>query len=56
MPEIVADSPDPSCYHLHSESKIRVSQGLDPDLFSSRAREVRGLLLGALCSPASGVL
>jgi hypothetical protein len=38
MPEIVADSPDPSCFLLHSEDGIQVSQPLKTDPFSPRAR------------------
>ena len=42
MPEIAADSPDPSCSHLHSEGEIHLSQplGIDPCLL--RAREGLG--------------
>jgi hypothetical protein len=42
MPEIVADSPEPSHSLLLSESGIQVSQSLGPDPFSSRARDARG--------------
>ena len=42
MPEIVADSPEPSCSLLLSESGIQESQSLGPDPFSSRARDTRG--------------
>jgi Family of unknown function (DUF5681) len=42
MPEIVADSPEPSCSLLLSESGIQESQSLGPDPFSSRARDARG--------------
>jgi hypothetical protein len=42
MPEIVADSPEPSCSLLLSERGIQVSQSLGPDPFSSRARDARG--------------
>jgi hypothetical protein len=42
MPEIVADSREPSCSLLLSESGIQESQSLGPDPFSSRARDARG--------------
>jgi len=42
MPDIVADSPEPSCSLLLSESGIQESQSLGPDPFPSRARETRG--------------
>jgi hypothetical protein len=41
MPEIVADPPDLSCYHLFSGSRIQEFQLLGPDPFSPRAREAR---------------
>jgi hypothetical protein len=40
MPEIVADSPDLSCFHLNSEDGIQESQPLGPDPFQARARGV----------------
>jgi len=40
MPETAADSPDPSCSHLHSEGEIQLSQSLGVDLCLPRAREV----------------
>src|SRR6516165_7183281 len=40
MPEIAADSPDPSCSHLHSEGEIQLSQSLGIDLRLPRARDV----------------
>jgi hypothetical protein len=42
MPEIVVESPAPSCCLLLSESEIGVSQRLGPDPFLPRAREARG--------------
>src|ERR1700751_3880365 len=42
MPEIVADSPEPSCSLLLSESGIQESQSLGPDPSSPRARDARG--------------
>jgi hypothetical protein len=42
MPEIVAESPAPSCCLLLSESEIEESQRLGPDPFLPRARETRG--------------
>jgi Family of unknown function (DUF5681) len=42
MPEIVADSPEPSCSVLLSESGIQESQSLGPDPFLSCARGARG--------------
>jgi hypothetical protein len=42
MPEIVADPPDPSCYHLFPGSRIQEFQPLGPDPFSPRARDARG--------------
>jgi hypothetical protein len=41
MPEIAADPPS-SCYHLFSGPGIQISQGLSPDLSSSRGRDERG--------------
>jgi hypothetical protein len=42
MPEIVADSPEPSCALLLSERGIQESQSLGPDPSSPRARDARG--------------
>jgi len=42
MPEIAADSPDPSCSLLLSVDRIQESQSLGTDLSSPRAREARG--------------
>jgi Family of unknown function (DUF5681) len=42
MPEIVADPPDPSCYHLFPGSRIEEFQLLGPDPFSPRGRDERG--------------
>jgi hypothetical protein len=42
MPDIIADPPDPSCYSPVPGTRIEESQSLDPDLFPSRARDVRG--------------
>ena len=42
MPEIVADPPDPSCYHLFPGSRIQGFQLLGPDPFSPRGRDARG--------------
>ena len=42
MPEIVADPPDPSCYHLFPGSRIQEFQLLGPDPFSPRRRDARG--------------
>jgi hypothetical protein len=42
MPEIVADPPDASCYHLFPGSRIQEFQLLAPDPFSSRGRDARG--------------
>ena len=42
MPEIVADPPDPSCYHLFPGSRIQEFQLLGPDPFSPRGRDARG--------------
>jgi hypothetical protein len=44
MPEIVADPPDPSCYHLFPGSRIQGFQLLGPDPFSPRGRDARGRL------------
>jgi hypothetical protein len=41
MPEIAADPPS-SCYHLFFGPGIQISQGLSPDLSSSRGRDERG--------------
>jgi Family of unknown function (DUF5681) len=42
MPDIVADSPEPSCSLLLSERGIQESQSLGPDPSSPRARDARG--------------
>jgi hypothetical protein len=42
MPEIVADPPDPSCYHLFPGSRIQEFQLLGPDPSSPRGRDARG--------------
>ncbi len=42
MPEIVADPPSPSCYHLFPGPGIQESQQLSPDPFSPRGRDARG--------------
>jgi len=42
MPEVAADSPDPSCSLLLSEGGIPESQPLGPDPFLPRARDARG--------------
>jgi hypothetical protein len=42
MPEIVADPPDPSCYHLIPGSRIQEFQLLGPDPSSPRGRDARG--------------
>jgi hypothetical protein len=42
MPAIAADSPDPTCSHLNSESGIQESQSLGPDPSRPRARDARG--------------
>jgi hypothetical protein len=42
MPNIIADPPDPPCYPLFSEPGIEESQSLNPDPFSSNARDRRG--------------
>ena len=39
MPEILADPPDPTCYHLFSGTGIEENQPLAPDPFSSRAHD-----------------
>jgi hypothetical protein len=44
MPEIVADPPDPSCYHQFPGSRIQEFQLLGPDPFSPRGRDPRGRL------------
>ena len=53
MPDIVADSPHPTCSHLLSESGMQESQPLDVDPSSPRAREARERLRqGKLRQPA----
>jgi hypothetical protein len=42
MPEIVADPPSPSCYHLFSGTGIQEFQRLGPDRSSLRPRDERG--------------
>jgi len=42
MPEIIADPPLPSCYHLFPRPEIRESQQLGPDPFLPLARDARG--------------
>jgi hypothetical protein len=42
MPEIVADPPSPSCYHLFSGTGIKEFQRLGPDPSSPRGRDARG--------------
>src|SRR6266446_10305020 len=42
MPEIIADPPLPSCYHLFPRPGIQESQQLGPDPFLPRARDARG--------------
>src|SRR5215472_8847587 len=42
MPEIVAEPPSSSCYHLFLGSGVQESQRLDPDLLRPRARDARG--------------
>jgi Family of unknown function (DUF5681) len=42
MPEIVADSPSPSCSCLFPAPGIQRSQGLAPHSFAFRARDARG--------------
>jgi hypothetical protein len=45
LPEIVADPPSPSCYHLFPGPRIQKSQRLGPDLFfSSGARRARAVV------------
>jgi hypothetical protein len=48
MPEIVADPPDPSCYHLFPGSRIQEFQLLGPDPFSPRGRDPRAVREGKL--------
>src|SRR5271170_2713535 len=42
MPEIVADSPSPSCYHLFFGAGIQEFQRVGPDPSSPRGRDARG--------------
>jgi len=42
MPEIIADPPLPSCYHLFPRPEIQESQQLGPDPFLPRGRDARG--------------
>jgi Family of unknown function (DUF5681) len=42
MPEIAADPPSPSCYHLFPTPGIQESQQLDPDPPAPHARDARG--------------
>ncbi len=42
MPEIIADPPLPSCYHLFPRPEIQESQQLGPDPFLPHARDARG--------------
>jgi hypothetical protein len=51
MPEIVADSPDSTCYHLFSGIKIQPSQSLAPDLFSRACARSRPFRPGRHQSP-----
>ena len=48
MPEIVADPPLSSCYHLFSGPRIQEHQQLAPDSLSPRARRARALREGKL--------
>jgi hypothetical protein len=42
MPEIVADPPSASCYHLFSGARIQKFQRLGPDPFSRASRALPG--------------
>ncbi len=42
MPEIIADPPLPSCYHLFPRPEIQESQQLGPDPLLPHARDARG--------------
>jgi hypothetical protein len=42
MPDIVADPPSPSCYHVFSGTSIQDFQRLDPDPVLPRGRDARG--------------
>src|SRR6266436_4706406 len=42
MPEIIADPPLPSCYHLFPRPEIQESQQLGPDPFLPRGRDAHG--------------
>jgi len=42
MPEIIADPPLPSCYHLFPRREIREFQQLGSDPFLPRGRDARG--------------
>ena len=44
MPEIIADPPLPSCYHLFPRPEVQESQQLDPDPLLPRGRDARGRL------------
>jgi hypothetical protein len=53
MPDVVADSPDLTCSHLNSKSKIQKSQSLGVDPSSPHARDarVRGFAKGSSGNP-----
>src|ERR1700736_5654633 len=42
MPEIIAEPPLPSCYHLFPRPEIQESQQLGPDPFLPHERDARG--------------
>jgi len=42
MPEIIAEPPLPSCYHLFPRPEIQESQQLGPDPFLPHVRDARG--------------
>ena len=42
MPEMIAEPPLPSCYHLFPRPEIQESQQLGPDPFLSHERDARG--------------
>jgi hypothetical protein len=52
MPDIVADLPDPTCFHLNFETGIQLSQplGIDPSLPRAHARG-RGFVKGTSGNP-----
>src|SRR3984893_1916268 len=46
MPEMIAEPPLPSCYHLFPRPEIQESQQLGPDPFLPHERDARGRFAG----------